>query len=138
MHLAIVSETMGINMIMLLKKNPKELIQMIAKSQLAFYEVFDFLPRFYRPAYSHVNEGQIDLLKMHFQHLIRWNIDPQDWNEKQSSRKIVNHIMDNITNGDIIVLHETEKTVKYLPKLLKKLKRKKYQMVDLDTLMLNE
>ena len=117
------------------KKSPKELIQMIAKSQKIFYELYSFLPKFYRPAYSHVNPGQIDLLKMHFQHLIRWSIDPQDWNKKKSNRHIIKHIIKNIEPGSIIILHETDRTIKILPSLIRKIKKKGYTCIDLETLI---
>mgnify|MGYP001208712793 CR=1 FL=1 len=117
------------------KKNPKQLIEMIAKSQLVFYDIFDFIPRYYRPAYSRIAPGQIDLLKMHFLHLIRWNIDPQDWNKKHSKRYIINHITKNIKAGDIIILHESEKTIKLLPKLIKKIQKKGLQCKDIDSIM---
>ena len=90
---------------------------------------------FATPAYSRVGQGQDDILGIHFQHLIRWSIDPQDWNKKNSSRNIIKHIMNNVNKGSIIILHETPKTLRLLPKLLKQLHKKNYTCVDLDRLV---
>ena len=72
---------------------------------------------------------------MHFQHLIRWSIDPQDCNKKKSNRHIIKHIIKNIEPGSIIILHETDRTIKILPSLIRKIKKKGYTCIDLETLI---
>jgi len=110
----------------------EDLIKSIAKSQLAFHEYVGVLPSFYRPPYGNVTEVQEKILSKHFSHLIRWGIDPRDWDRNKSDDAIIEHILAKVTAGSIIVLHEKKRTVRLLPQLLEALHQRGYTMVSLD------
>jgi len=108
------------------------LIKSIAKSQLAFHEYVGVLPSFYRPPYGNITEVQEKILSKHFSHLIRWSIDPRDWDRNKSDDVVIEHILAKVTAGSIIVLHEKKRTVRLLPQLLEALHQRGYTMVSLD------
>jgi len=110
----------------------EDLIKSIAKSQLAFHEYVGVLPSFYRPPYGNVTEVQEKILSKHFSHLIRWGIDPRDWDRNKSDDAIIEHILAKVTAGSIIVLHEKKRTVRLLPQLLEALHQRGFTMVSLD------
>ncbi|MBI59644.1 hypothetical protein CL657_00325 [bacterium] len=112
-----------------------ELLKNIAKSQLIFNDVLGRLPIYFRPPYGEVSLEQETLLKKHFSYLVRWSIDPKDWDKKQDSSAIVNHILMTLKPGVIIVLHERKQTVKLLPELIVAIQQKGYQLVSLDSLL---
>ncbi len=112
-----------------------ELLKNIAKSQLVFNDVLGRLPIYFRPPYGEVSLEQETLLKKHFSYLVRWSIDPKDWDKKQDSSAILNHILMALKPGAIIVLHERKQTVKLLPELIVAIQQKGYQLVSLDTLL---
>ena len=110
----------------------EDLIKSIAKSQLAFHEYVGVLPSFYRPPYGNVTEVQEKILSKHFSHLIRWGIDPRDWDRNKSDDAIIEHILAKVTAGSIIVLHEKKRTVRLLHQLLEALHQRGFTMVSLD------
>ena len=112
-----------------------ELLKNIAKSQLIFNDILGRLPIYFRPPYGEVSLEQENLLKKHFSYLVRWSIDPKDWDKKQDSSAIVNHILMALKPGVIIVLHERKQTVKLLPELIVAIQQKGYQLVSLDSLL---
>ncbi|MHC8522089.1 polysaccharide deacetylase family protein [Rossellomorea sp. H39__3] len=67
-----------------------------------------------------------------------WHQDPKDW-AGRSSEAISAHVLDNIHNGDIILLHDSggnrKETVKALETILSALTDKGYQFVTVQELM---
>lgn len=65
-------------------------------------------------------------------------IDPSDWEQPKSS-VIVNRVMSQLSNGNIILLHDAggnrENTVKALPIIIEKLKSKGYKFVTIHDLL---
>ena len=62
--------------------------------------------RYIRPPYGSYNdklECTINLTK------VLWTVDPQDWNTTDVD-KIVNHVVNNVRDGDIILLHDIYST----------------------------
>ncbi len=116
-------------------KSTKEIIQLIANSQLTFYEHLKMIPMYYRPPYGEYRKSQTKLLQTHFKHLILWNIDPKDWSKHQTKKKIIKHIMKNLKPGSIIVLHENKKTIELLPSLIHKIQKNGYTCVSIDKLL---
>lgn len=65
---------------------------------------------------------------------IYWSIDTLDWKHKNATRTI-NHVMNNVKDGDIILMHDIHKpTMQAALKLIPKLKKAGYQMVTVSEL----
>ncbi len=112
-----------------------DLLKNIAKTQLLFHDLLGILPLYYRPPYGDVNSKQELLLQKHFSYLVRWSIDPKDWDQKQSNKDIIDHITTRLKPGAIIVLHERKRTVRLLAELIEAIHLHGYQVVSLDELI---
>tara|TARA_A100001015_G_C15029424_1_gene732322 strand:- start:582 stop:1256 length:675 start_codon:yes stop_codon:yes gene_type:complete len=113
----------------------KELLKSIAKSQLVFYNSVGFLPKYFRPPFGKFTDNQLEIFNYHFKHIVRWSIDPRDWDKNKSNRSIIKHVKKELKPGYIIVLHENERLHKVLPKLIKEITKKGYKCVSLDELI---
>ena len=114
----------------------KQLLKSIARSQVVFYESVDFLPKYFRPPFGRLTDSQLSVFDMHFKHVVRWSIDPRDWDKSKSNRSIIRHIKKEVKPGSIIILHQNERLLKLLPKIIKSLRKMGYECVSLDELIL--
>ena len=84
-----------------------------------------------RPPYGSINDEIKKVLDMP---IILWNIDTEDWKNKDSSY-LVNYVLENVSPGDIILFHDIHETsVEAIPTLLKELYVKGYQVVTVSEL----
>ena len=84
-----------------------------------------------RPPYGAYDTENLENINMP---LILWNIDTEDWRYKDVDR-IVNHVMENVKDGSIILMHELyETSYQALKILLPKLYIEGYQVVSISEL----
>ena len=80
----------------------------------------------FRPAYGRIKKSQITLLKSHFSSerkeflLLNWSLMPGDFDQNSTSEKCYKNLVNNIKAGDIVVLHDNEKSWKHLQYCLPK------------------
>ena len=97
-------------------------------------------PKLFRPPGGDLSIPVLGLMKeMDLMPILwSWHQDPRDW-AGRSSEAISAHVLDNIHNGDIILLHDSggnrEETVKALETILSALTEKGYQFVTVQELM---
>lgn len=66
---------------------------------------------------------------------VYWSVDPQDWAHKGDAQSTVNAVLNNVKNGDIILMHDIYlSTVQAAEKIIPELKRRGYQMVTVSQL----
>lgn len=66
--------------------------------------------------------------------LVLWDVDTLDW-QHRDSKKTVKIAMDEVSDGSIILMHDIhESSVKAVPNLIKKLKKKGYKLVTVNEL----
>ena len=109
----------------------EELLNDIALSQIIFYENINQLPIYFRPPYGKLSQQNIQFLKSHFKHVVKWSIDPQEWRKEKSSKEVTSHVLDHLKPGRIILLHESKKTIQLLPRLIRKIKKVGYSFTDI-------
>ncbi len=64
-----------------------------------------------------------------------WNVDSSDW-EGTSSSEIYTKVMNEVSDGDIVVFHDDNKeTIEAIRLLIPELKKQGYQFVDITTLL---
>lgn len=103
----------------LTKLSSDELQNQIKNTQNSVKEVTGIEPKMIRPTYGSYN----DKLKLEAgMPLILWSIDTLDW-KSRDSRKVTDHVLENIKDGDIVLMHDiydsTAEAVKILvPKLI--------------------
>lgn len=91
----------------------------------------------FRPAYGKIKKSQISLLKSHSTNLksdiviLNWSLMPGDFDKKITSEQCYNNLQ-NVKSGDIIVLHDNEKSWKHLeyclPKFLEFCEEKNFSL----------
>lgn len=96
--------------------------------------------KLFRPPGGTVTENNLKILKKEGYKIIlwSWHQDPRDWTNPGAER-IARHILTNIRNGDIILLHDSggnrSQTVTALKIILPKLKKMAYEIVTVDELL---
>jgi peptidoglycan/xylan/chitin deacetylase (PgdA/CDA1 family) len=108
-----------------------EVKSQIDKTQKAVLEVTGSKPKVMRPTYGSYNsklKSQIDMP------MILWSIDTLDW-ESRDPVKIATHVLDNVEDGDIILMHDIyESTVDAVKILVPELISRGYQLVTVSEL----
>lgn len=84
-----------------------------------------------RPPYGAVDSNIKNVLT---NYIINWDIDPEDWLHRDTDY-VVNHILEHVSDGDIILLHDSyDTTVEAVREVLPKLYLKGYQVVSIGDL----
>lgn len=99
----------------------EELYNQINKTDNLVYETALYKPYVIRPPYGSTSDDLIEKLQ---KPIIKWSIDTRDW-ESRDAETINQIILDNVKDGDIILMHdiyesslEASKTV--IPELIKR------------------
>lgn len=56
-----------------------------------------------RPPYGNVNDTVTSVIATP---MILWTVDPEDWNEGEDVDRLVNAVLDNVTDGSIVLMHD--------------------------------
>ena len=116
----------------LLKLNDDELKKEISYTNEIIKKITNEDVKYLRPPYGSYNNDILNKIDMTF---ILWNVDTLDW-QKKDSQKIANYIIENVKDGDIILLHDLYKTsIDGLLKALDELKKEGYAFVSIDEMI---
>ncbi len=102
------------------------------KSSIALYKsITGDTINLLRPPYGNIRKKTLNDLKMP---IILWNVDTNDWKYRDTNY-IINHVVENVQDGDIILFHDVYlETYEAVKVLLPKLYLMGYQVVDVSTL----
>lgn len=90
--------------------------------------------KYIRPPYGAYNEELECMINLN---KVLWSVDPQDWNTTDIDA-IVNHVVRNVGDGDIILLHDIYSTsVAAALRIVDELKAKGYIFVTVEDIMIN-
>ena len=95
------------------------------------------LPKYFRPPEGRFSKESLQNLQKLGYKTIFWSFAYADWdnNSQMSYENAMKKVMDNIHNGEIMLLHPTSSTnVKILPEVIKKLKSEGYNFKTVDKL----
>lgn len=85
--------------------------------------------KLFRPPYGKMKLSQYRYLKKDY-NIVLWDVIPGDYKKSMTVLKLVNNVVDNVSNGSIVVLHDSEKCAEVmlvaLPVILEKLSEKGY------------
>lgn len=93
--------------------------------------------RLLRTPSGHFNQEILELAERIGFQVIHWNINPNDW-QNPGTQVIIDHVMENSSNGDIILLHASDsvkQTANALKVILPGLKNKGFNFVSISELM---
>ncbi|WP_099189222.1 polysaccharide deacetylase family protein [Tepidibacter mesophilus] len=113
------------------------------KTQQKIYDVIKEKPKIFRPPFGSYNTYLKDLAKRHNVKIILWSSsqDCKDWSNP-GVKKIADTVINNVGNGDIILLHDyvntTSQTYEALKIILPELKRRGYRFVTVSQLIKNK
>ncbi|MBW7455665.1 polysaccharide deacetylase family protein [Paenibacillus sepulcri] len=115
--------------------------QQIRNTDAILRPLAGYSPRLIRPPYGEVLPGQIEWMKQNGYIAVNWDVDSVDWRGIDSSTILFN-IKKTLQPGSIILQHagggigqDLSGTLEALPKLIKLLRSKGYQMVTLPELL---
>jgi peptidoglycan/xylan/chitin deacetylase (PgdA/CDA1 family) len=87
--------------------------------------------RLFRPPYGRLTFSQYAYLKRKYE-IVMWSILTRDYDQNLDTKEVMREIIKNISNGDVIVFHDSEKAEKnlklLLPPLLQYLHESGYEM----------
>jgi peptidoglycan/xylan/chitin deacetylase (PgdA/CDA1 family) len=113
------------------KKKIKELLENEEKTQEIYYGITGQYLKYTRPPYGAINSSVKEALDTIF---ITWSLDTEDWLHRDKDY-IVNYVMENVQDGDIILMHDSyNSTVEATRELLPKLYAEGYQVVSVSEL----
>jgi len=116
---------------LLTKSSKEEVLKEINNTNDIIYEVANIKPKFLRPSYGEYNKNIIKISNMP---IVIWNLDTLDW-KYHNSKKIINNILKNISDGDIILMHDTySATYNAVDQILPMLSDLGYQVVSISEL----
>ena len=119
------------NHINIKKNSVQEVNENIKKTDDLYYKITGDHIKYVRPPYGSYNKTNLENVDYP---LILWNVDPEDW-RYHDAEKIVNHVMENVRDGSIILMHELyETSLEALEILLPKLYAEGYQVVSVGEL----
>lgn len=95
------------------------------------HDISGVWPTVMRPPYGSTNDAIVASVNMP---QMIWSVDPQDWKFRDSNY-VANHVINNATRGDIILLHDIHgSTVSAVPAILDGLLSQGYTFVTIDQL----
>lgn len=116
------------------KLSEQEIIDQIRPVDAAMQEQHDYTPALFRVPYGAKNETVEAILKAEGKPIIGWSVDPYDWKVKNKD-KIVNHILNSVQDGDIVLMHDIyEPTAEAVAELVPLLQERGFQLVTVSEL----
>lgn len=113
------------------KKTINQIEEELKKTNDIFYNITGSNINLVRPPYGAYNDNILNNIDYPF---ITWNIDTNDWRYRNKEH-IVNHILANVTDGSIILMHDSyESTVEAVKEVLPRLYALGYQVVTVSDL----
>ncbi len=94
-------------------------------------------PALIRTPFGETNALVANVAKENNYSIILWSIDTLDW-AQNSTDVIYSNVVENIRNGDIILMHtDTDEydTYEALPRIIEELQRQGFELVDLETML---
>lgn len=116
------------------KLDEEQIVEQITMSSKIIEESSGTSIKLLRPPYGNNNELVRSVAKSQEKAIVLWNIDTEDWKSKDSE-KVYKHVIDNVKDGDIVLLHDIySTTADATEKIVKELTEKGYQLVTISEL----
>lgn len=114
---------------------PEERAEDFARVSAAFAGAVGAVPYLFRAPYGAVDEDVKTDISGQKMLSVLWSLDTEDW-RAESAEQVYRSVMDNVRNGDIILMHENAAyTVEVLPRILADLTQQGYAVVTVSELI---
>ena len=126
---------------LLLRRGILKMGREIDKTEEAIYNATGTRPRLFRPPFG--SGGYVEAKNRGYA-IIKWSVSAENGGKEIPSEKIVKNVVENVTNGSIILIHDgrglrhdarRNQAVEALPIIIKTLKEKGYQFVTVPELI---
>lgn len=115
----------------------RRLLKEINQTDEQVYAATGTHTHFYRPPGGFLTKGQLESIKKNGQVVALWSVDSKDW-RNPGVKQIVKNVLDNVSPGAIILLHDggfqRTQTVKALAQIIDSLENQGYRFVTLSEL----
>lgn len=116
---------------MLTQKSPEQIREELNSTDKLIKNITGHNPILMRPPGGDVNASVADIIG---RPIILWSIDTKDW-EHRNSNRTVQHVMNNVRDGDIILMHDIYAATRDASlTIIPQLRRRGYQMVTVSEL----
>ncbi|MBW8351094.1 DUF4309 domain-containing protein [Bacillus sp. IITD106] len=125
------------NHVELTKLGKREVESEIKGAGEEIQSVIGKMPAILRTPYGDTNDQVVAVSNEQGYSIVLWSIDTLDWSQRESTN-IVKNVMDNVRNGDIILMHSDSdkmETEKALPLIIEGLEKKNFEIVNLEELL---
>lgn len=113
------------------KTSKADYIQNMVKCDAALHEISGKKPQLFRPPYGKIKLSQSAKIRKLGYRIIMWDVISFDFDQSVSPEKCLQNILQNISEGSIVVFHDSIKAFKNLefalPKTLQYLKENGYK-----------
>ena len=112
------------------KKNKKQLISEMRKTNRELRSVIGCNATLIRPPYGNISDLMRKVIKIP---MMYWSVDTDDWKWRNTAKILAG--CKNVKDGDIILMHDLyPSTANAVKKLVPRLRKKGYQLVTIDEL----
>lgn len=113
------------------KLNEEQALDEVQKEEAILSPLIGQETMYFRPPFGSITEAQFHAIE---KTVVLWNIDPLDWSV-QNRDKVVNHVLNHLDDGPIILLHDIFKpSVEAALTLIDNLQEQGYEFVRIDEL----
>lgn len=116
----------------------------ILRTEKVIQNIVGYRPRLIRPPYGDINEAQVRWAKRHSYRVVNWNVDSLDW-KGLDKEKVKQNVLETVGPGSIVLQHagggngtDLSGTIEALPEIIRELKAKGYQFVNVATMLQTE
>ncbi len=112
----------------------KSVEESLSKTNEIIYSLTGRKPQYFTPHMGEYNHMTLELVYRHSMKTVLWSLDTVDWQEPGVDQ-MEQKIRDNVSAGDIMLMHPTAGTAELLPRVIPILKEKELQVVPVGELL---
>lgn len=120
-----------------LEMKPEQVTEDLLKAKQAFDKLGFEDTQWIRPPHGHINKEVLEQIEAAGFQTVQWSVNPGDW-QNPGTNKIIDFVMNEVSKGDIILLHASDsvkQTSKALEVILPGLKQKGLKFVSVTELV---
>jgi len=122
---------------LLTDSKPKVIKKQIDGGADVIYQATGVLPTWFRPPYGAINGVVWKQVRLSRMRVALWDIDTRDWS-RPGVKKIVKSVTKDARSGSIVLMHDggsdRRQTIKALPEIIRKLKKRGFVFVTIEEL----
>lgn len=111
----------------------EEIASQLKKTNYAVQKYSGKKPVYLRPPYGSYNDLVLEIVAENDMKVVLWSLNPEDW-ASPGVDVIISRVLEQASDGSVVLLHDTWQTAQMLPELITTLKERGYVFVTLSEL----